>query len=192
MFQAGDRIRILSSCFAVHHELLRYPGCDVSTSACSAAHVQWRRPFNKQWPVRKVLCMLATLTACLWRVLRPSCSLPPASTAHAASVVTSAGAAVHVVAARQPALGGGLSAVRSVITASGSGCEAAAGLDVEPAKQGDAWITRWAAGNQPVDDSLTDATSNGMHVRGSYARPADDRRAGGYWSGADIVFCKCV
>ena len=59
------------------------------------------------------------------------------------ALATNAGAAVHVVAARQHALGvDGPSAVRSVISASGSGCEAAAGLDVEPAKQGDAWITR--------------------------------------------------
>jgi len=49
---------------------------------------------------------------------------------------------VHVVAARQGGAGGA-SAVRSVLTATGGGCEAAAGLDVEPAKQGDAWITRW-------------------------------------------------
>jgi len=48
---------------------------------------------------------------------------------------------VHVVAARQGGAGGA-SAVRSVLVATGGGCEAAAGLDVEPAKQGDAWITR--------------------------------------------------
>ena len=49
---------------------------------------------------------------------------------------------MHVVAARQGAAGGA-SAVRSVLAATGGGCEAAADLDVEPAKQGDAWITRW-------------------------------------------------
>ena len=48
---------------------------------------------------------------------------------------------MHVVAARQAGLGGA-SAVWSVLAATGGGCEAASGLDVEPAKQGDAWITR--------------------------------------------------
>ena len=52
----------------------------------------------------------------------------------------SAGTAVHVVAARRA--DGGASAVRAVLTATGGGCDAAAGLNVEPSKQGDAWVTR--------------------------------------------------